>query len=90
MEFELHIVYQGPPYEDPNPPPVEEDPKKLAAAAKNAKGAKPGAPAMPDEPEPKRMITPDPLIMANENGRCFEFELGRNEKVRKVPLVEGE
>jgi hypothetical protein len=37
IEFDLHIVYQGPPYEDPNPPPVEEDPKKLAAAAK-AKG----------------------------------------------------
>eukprot|EP00347_Sterkiella_histriomuscorum_P017342 403349752 len=89
IEFELHIVYQGPPFEDPNPPPIEEDPKKLAAAAKNAKGAK-GQPAQPDEPEPKRMITPDPLVMVNENGRNFEFELGRFEKVRKVPLLEGE
>jgi hypothetical protein len=38
IEFDLIISYQGPPYEDPNPPPVEEDPKKLAAAK-----AKPGA-----------------------------------------------
>lgn len=36
------------------------------------------------------MITPEPLIMVNENGRCFEFELGRFEKIRKVPLAEGE
>ena len=49
IEFDLHIVYQGPPYEDPNPPPVEEDPKKLAAAAK-AKGGK-GAQAQIEEPE---------------------------------------
>ena len=36
------------------------------------------------------MITPDPLVMVNENGRLFEFELGRMERIRKVPLAEGE
>jgi hypothetical protein len=36
------------------------------------------------------MITPDPLVMVNENGRVFEFELGRMEKIRKTPLIEGE
>jgi len=28
------------------------------------------------------MITPDPVIMENESGRLFEFELGRFEKVK--------
>lgn len=26
------------------------------------------------------MITPDPVLMTNESGRLFEFELGRFEK----------
>jgi hypothetical protein len=30
------------------------------------------------------MITPEPLIMSNENGRLFEIELGRVEKIKKV------
>eukprot|EP00349_Pseudokeronopsis_sp_Brazil_P004725 CAMPEP_0202968192 /NCGR_PEP_ID=MMETSP1396-20130829/13392_1 /ASSEMBLY_ACC=CAM_ASM_000872 /TAXON_ID= /ORGANISM="Pseudokeronopsis sp., Strain Brazil" /LENGTH=37 /DNA_ID= /DNA_START= /DNA_END= /DNA_ORIENTATION= len=34
------------------------------------------------------MITPDPILMENESGRLFEFELGRMEKVKKE--VEGE
>ncbi len=38
IEFDLQIYYQGPAYEDPNPPVIEEDPKKVAAAAKGAKG----------------------------------------------------
>ena len=29
------------------------------------------------------MITPEPVIMVNENGRLFEFELGRIEKIKK-------
>ena len=29
------------------------------------------------------MITPEPVLMKNENGRLFEFELGRIEKVKK-------
>jgi hypothetical protein len=29
------------------------------------------------------MITPDPVLMTNENGRLFEFEIGRIEKVKK-------
>jgi MORN repeat len=35
IEFEIHVAYQGPPYEDPNPPVVEE---KQAAPAKGGKG----------------------------------------------------
>lgn len=30
------------------------------------------------------MITPEPVLMINENGRLFEFELGRIEKFKKV------
>lgn len=30
------------------------------------------------------MITPDPVLMTNESGRTFEFELGRNEKIKKA------
>ena len=81
IEFFLHVVFQGPPYEDPNPPPVEEDPKKIAAAAKAAKGAK-NIPVEPEKPEP-RMITPEPVILSVESGRLFEFELGRKEKFKK-------
>jgi hypothetical protein len=29
------------------------------------------------------MITPDPVLMTNENGRLFEFEIGRIEKVKR-------
>ena len=29
------------------------------------------------------MITPDPVLMTNENGRLFEIELGRLEKINK-------
>ena len=28
------------------------------------------------------MITPDPVLMTNESGRTFEFELGRFEKAK--------
>lgn len=34
------------------------------------------------------MITPDPILMNNENGRLFEFELGRLEKIKK-PTIDG-
>jgi hypothetical protein len=37
------------------------------------------------KPEP-RMITPDPALMTNENGRLFEFELGRFDKIKKEPV----
>ncbi len=66
------------PYEDPNPPPVEE---KTAAPAKGGK-APAGKPAEDSKPE-IRMITPDPVLMTNENGRLFEIELGRLEKINK-------
>lgn len=52
IRFTLRVVYQGPEYEDPNPPEEDEASKKKPAA----KGA-----AL-EEPKP-RMITPDPIIM---------------------------
>jgi len=79
IEFEVHIVHQGAPYEDPNPPAVEE---KQAAPAKG-KGPAPGKPAEDAKPE-IRMITPDPVLMTNESGRLFEFEIGRLEKVLRT------
>lgn len=47
-----------------------------------AKGQKGKKEAIHEEPE-LRMITPDPLLMTNENGRLFEFELGKYEKIKK-------
>lgn len=35
---------------------------------------------MPDEPPAPKMITPAPIVMENETGRTFRFELGRVEK----------
>ena len=66
LSLNISIVFQGEPYEDPNPP--EED-----DAAKKKKGA-------PTEPE-IRMITPEPVVLEKENGREFEIELGRNQKI---------
>jgi len=34
------------------------------------------------------MITPDPVLMANENGRLFEIEMGRHEKLHKKESLE--
>lgn len=67
-------MYQGPDYEDPNPPeePVP-DPK---AKGKPVKGAPPPS----DEPLPPKMITPPPVVMEKESGRQFRVELGRMEK----------
>ena len=79
IEFEMHMIYQGASYEDPNPPAVEE--QKQAAPAKGGK-APAGKPAEEAKPE-IRMITPDPVLMINESGRTFEFELGRFEKVKR-------
>lgn len=50
--------------------------EKTAAPAKGGKGAKP----VEEVKQEIRMITPDPVLMANESGRTFEFELGRMEK----------
>ena len=76
IDFEIHIIHQGASYEDPNPPAVEE---KQAAPVKGGKAPAPGKPADDAKPE-IRMITPDPVLMTNESGRTFEFELGRFEK----------
>lgn len=51
VKFTLKMVYQGPDYEDPNPPEEDEKAKK-----KPAKGGQ------PDEPE-IRMITPEPVLL---------------------------
>ena len=69
IRFKLKMVYQGPDYEDPNPP--EEDEK--AKAKKGKKDA-------PDEPE-VRMITPEPIALDQECGRVFAVELGQHVKV---------
>ena len=59
LSFTITVVFQGEPYEDPNPP--EED-----DAAKKKKGKDPAEPEI-------RMITPDPIVMEKENGREFEI-----------------
>lgn len=67
LSLNISVVFQGEPYEDPNPPEEDE-------AAKKKKGAK-------DTGEPEiRMITPEPVVLENENGREFEIQLGRNQK----------
>ena len=66
LSLSLNIVFQGEPYEDPNPPEEDE-------AAKGKKGGKPAG-----EPE-VRWITPDPVTLENESGRLFELQLGRTE-----------
>lgn len=60
------MVYQGPDYEDPNPPEEEVAPTKNKKAPKG-------------EPEPPqiRMITPDPVPLDIESGREFAIELGQ-------------
>ena len=79
ITFEIGFWFQAEAYEDPNPPPVQPEEEKK-------KGAKGKAKDVPEEPE-IRMITPDPVLMAHESGRVFEFELGRLEKF-KIPLPE--
>ena len=52
ITIQLFIVYQGPEYPDPNPPPVEEK--------KTTKGKGKGGKNEPEEPEIP-MIKPDPV-----------------------------
>lgn len=74
----LSMWYQGPDYEDPNPPEeVIPDPKAKKAPTK-------GTPAVPDEPPAPRMITPPSVIMKKESGRTFRVELGRMEKDQTI------
>ena len=70
IRFKLQMVFQGPDYEDPNPPEEDEKAKKKPA----------GKNAVPDEPE-VRMITPDPVPLDQENGRVFAIELGQHVKM---------
>lgn len=65
IKFTLRMVYQGPDYEDPNPPEEDEASKKKPPA----KGA------VAEEPK-VRMLTPDPIPLDNEHGRVFALELG--------------
>jgi hypothetical protein len=39
---------------------------------------------VPDEPPPPKMITPPAVLMSNESGRTFRFELGRLEKEQAI------
>ena len=71
LSFSLNVVFQGEPYEDPNPPEIDEAAQKKAAKGK----------AVADEPE-IRMITPEPLTMVKESGRQFQVELGRYQMVK--------
>jgi hypothetical protein len=66
------MAYQGPDYEDPNPPEeVIPDPKAKKVSAKGAVEVE------KDKPLAPRMITPAPILMQNENGRRFRVELGK-------------
>lgn len=78
IAFNINTFYQGPEYEDPNPPEEEEVKKKPAA-----KGTKP-AEATNDKPA-VRMIKPDPVLMTSESGRTFQFEIGRMVKFQARP-----
>ena len=50
-------------------------------AAAPAKGGKaPAGKAAEEVKQEIRMITPEPVLMTNESGRMFEFELGRHER----------
>lgn len=69
LSFSLRVLFQGEPYEDPNPPEEDEGAKKKGKKDANA------------EPE-VRMITPDPVLLEKESGRVFEVELGRYETAR--------
>jgi len=69
VRFTLKIVYQGPEYEDPNPP--EEDEKNKKKPAKGHVDAEPEV----------RMILPDPIPLENESGRVFAIELGQHIKI---------
>ena len=71
VKFTLKMVYQGPDYEDPNPP--EEETK--AKAPPKGKG-------QPEEPT-VRMITPEPVPLDMEQGRMFAVELGQHVSVLK-------
>ena len=73
LTIQIEVLFQGEPFEDPNPP-EEEDPKKKKAGG---------------EPEP-RIITPDPILLENESGRLFEFELGRYELIKNEAGDESE
>lgn len=70
IRFKLSMVYQGPDYEDPNPP--EED---LTVKKPKGKGA-----AVPEEPE-IRMITPEPVPLDQEGGRVYSLELTKDVKI---------
>jgi len=79
-------MYQGPEYEDPNPPEEEVTDKAKKAPSKGGKGQ----PTPVIEEPVIRMIKPDPLEMKSEGGRRFCFEIGKFVKVPKIEnSVEG-
>ena len=77
ISFNIKTLYQGPEYEDPNPPEEEEVKKKPPAKGKPAE--------VTNEKPPIRMIKPDPILMTAESGRTFQFEIGRMMKFQIRP-----
>lgn len=76
VAFNIKVFYQGPEYEDPNPPKEEEVVKKPPAKGKPAEVVV-SAPQI-------RMIKPESVLQQNESGRTFQFEIGKNIAI-KVP-----
>lgn len=64
--MELYVVFQGPEYPDPNPPPVDETKKK--AANKKGKNNEPEEVEIP-------MLKPDPTRIIGEEGRMIRVDL---------------
>lgn len=66
ISFETYVVFQGPEYPDPNPPPVDEK-------AKKATGKKGGKGEIEEVEIP--MLKPDPIRIIGESGRTIKLEL---------------
>ena len=77
LSFELHFEYQGPDYENPEPPTEEEEKEYEKERKKQGDDWEP----------PVRMITPDPVLVEVESGRKLEFEIGH---MVEKPVPEGE
>ena len=66
----MKIIFQGVPYPDPNQDLEAEKEEKAKKGGKDKKGSV--------EAEPEiRYLTPDPVQLDAENGRVFQFEIGK-------------
>jgi len=70
LDFEVHVMYQAPEYEDPVQPSKEEIEEQIKQAQKDAKKNK--VVVNPEDFYKKRMISPEPTILDIESGRRFE------------------